>query len=443
MSALLLSLLLLGADGGELVEQLDRDFRELVADEPQAAAIREAAALLEKHDSRGLVKLRITRPKAAIPLLLKLMYTQATNVSGSEIDAYAATLRLLTGEEIASPFPDRVATDKRIEGTQAGVKKLVEQWWRPQRDQITTDLNRMSKAQLQLVSHELLKKAAWAKEYPGGDSYHDGKPTTAYRMYHVMNYGMLRSSSSSGPAFEKEELHPTMIPYLLAPAGYEPTPADPPRSDTFRIAYPAVDMLAALRSNRQAEELDKIVDDKRQNSAVRITVVLALYNAGEKLRDDVLLDVLDSEKHLERRLAAIFALRYAERSRRVTEKLVSLLDDRNQEIRIATACATRELRPREALPKLKKMIDDVNPEQGMSFILDVIGHYESKEANEALAAFLAAALEDPAKGKHLYNALSAFETATGQRWPQVGQAPEAYRQKAREALAWWKATRGE
>lgn len=444
MGGLLLAMLLLGATGDELVAQLERDFQELVADEPQAQQIREAALLLEKHDQRGLTALRAMRPKAAVPLLLKLMYTQAANVSGSETDAYAATLRVLTGEAIESPFPTRVSTDKRIEGTQAGVKRLVEEWWKPNRDKIITNLDRLSKEQMQLVVHELVKKAAWSKEYPGSDSYHDGKPMTAYRMYHVMYYSILNQFSSDSPGWQLQELHEAMTPYLLALAGYEATPADPPRQDTFRIAYPAVHMLAALRSNGQAEDLEKYAEDKRQNSAVRLTVVLALYNANEGLRSDIVLELLDKEKDLERRLAEILTLRHAERSREVNEKLVSLLDDRNQEIRIAAACALRELRPPQALPKLKRMVDDLNPKQGMSFVLDILGQYKSREAGEILGGFLAAALEDAEKEKHLYNALSAFETATGQRWGQAGaNKPDFYREKTKEALAWWKAHRGE
>lgn len=443
MSGLLIAVLLLGAEGDKLVAELDRDFQTLVADEPQAQQIRDAAALLEKHDSRGLAELRKIRPKAAVPLLLKLMHTQATSVSGSEIDAYAATLRLLTGEPIDSPFPDRVSTDKRLEGTQANVKRLVEEWWQPNRDKITTNLDRLSKQQMQLVVNELVKKAAWSKASPGYDSYHDSKPITAYRMYHVMYYDVLTPSSADTPGWENQELHGAMVPYLLAIAGYEATPADPPRQDTFRIAYPVVHMLAALRSNSQAEDLEKYAEDKRQNSAVRMTVVLALHNASESLRTDIVLELLDKEKNLERRLAQILTLRYAERSREVNQKLVALLDDRNQEIRIAAACALRELRPPEALPKLKRMIDELNPKQGMSSVLDVIGHYESREAQAILAAFLSAAMEDAEKEKHLYNALSAFETATGQRWGSAGAHPgEFYRAKAKEALAWWEAQRG-
>lgn len=444
MIGLLLTALLLGAEGDALVAELERDYQTLLADEPQAQQIREAAALLKKHDQGGLIKLRKIRPKAAVPLLLKLMYTQATNVSGSETDVYAATLRLLTGEPIESPFPDRVSTDKRIEGTQAGVKRLVEQWWRPKGDKVTTNLDRFSKDQMQLVVHELVKKAAWSKASPGYDSFYDSKPITAYRMYHVMYYDVLSRSSSDHPGWESQELHGAMTPYLLALAGYEAKPADPPRQDTFRIAYPAIHMLAALRSNGQVEDLEKYAEDKRQNSAVRMTVVLALYNASEKLRSDIVLELLSKEKDLERRLAQIMTLRYAERSMEVNQKLIELLDDRNEEIRIAAACALRELRPPEALPKLKRMIDELNPKQGMSFVLDIIGQYQSKAAAEILAAFLSAALEDAEKEKHLYNALSAFDTATGNRWGQAGaNSSDSYPQKAKAALAWWKANRGE
>ena len=223
--------------------------------------------------------------------------------------------------------------------------------------------------------------------------------------------------------------------------------------DTFGLPWQEAPKSPAALEARIAETWEALLErwdaiatelPKMDISQARDRWILPLLRALDfqpiYQRSDIVLELLAKEKDLERRLAQILTLRYADRSKDVIDRLVELLDDRNEEIRIAAACALQELRPREALPKLKRMIDELRPQQGMLFLLSVVGKYQTKEAAEILAAFLAAALEDAEKEKHLYNALSAFDAATGQRF---GQSSGTYPQKAKEALAWWKSQRGE
>jgi hypothetical protein len=164
-----------------------------------------------------------------------------------------------------------------------------------------------------------------------------------------------------------------------------------------------------------------------------------MYAAGEELDTPSLIAILDTETRLELRLVTIIALMHSRDPKKVVPRLVELLDDRNAEIRTAAVCALRGPKPPEAVPKLKGMIDELTPEPAMVFIFDVIGEIGTTEAQQALADFMLQALEDTHKAKHLSDALDAFETATGQRWRSAGAHDEAYyREKAREALAWWK-----
>ena len=46
----------------------------------------------------------------------------------------------------------------------------------------------------------------------------------------------------------------------------------------------------------------------------------------------------------------------------------------------------------------------------------MLAAYKTKEACEILVGFLRAALEDPDKERHVFSAVRALKTATGQRW---------------------------
>jgi hypothetical protein len=121
------------------------------------------------------------------------------------------------------------------------------------------------------------------------------------------------------------------------------------------------------------------------------------------------------------------------------DKLVSLMDDPNAEIRTAAICALRGPLPPQALTKLKKVVDDVDPPQAMPFVFDTIGQYKGREACEVLAGFLGAALEDRDKAKYLANAVMAFDRASGKRFMEAGAHDVAfYRNLAKAALAWWR-----
>ena len=430
----------------KLLAKLDAATEKLLENDPQASEVREAIRLLEGTNSSSRWTdysaatriLRKTRPKAGIPLLLAYMVRHA-ELSSSHvvIPEYAETLTILTGKDIPSPYQS--GPDRKKPVRQA-VEKLVAEWWEPEQDKISTDMADWSAGQLQVLAARILKRAGG--ELRGGSTDPDQwkeKPT-AYAIYHLLYYHVLESGSDE-PDWRLEELHPKMLPAFLAAAAYRPDAKEPPQRDTSRPAYAAVELLAALRANGELDELDDIADDPRQTAGTRLTCVMALYRAGEKLRTSVLLPIAATDRNLERRMAAILALRYAGDDRAAGAALVELLDAENAEVRTAAICALRGPLPPQAVPKLKRAIDTLDPPQAMLFIFTVLGEYKSREACEALAGFLAAALEDRRKTEHLYYALSGLETATGQRLGQAGpQTDTFYRAKAQEAVTWWKTT---
>jgi hypothetical protein len=426
----------------KLVERLDADFETLVANDANRVQLRQAARLLEGtnvHSGWGFFEavkiVRQTRCKAGIPLLMKNMIQSAAGKGNAHIaiPEFADTITILTGKGFDSPY--RGGRDPQT-AVRAAILELADKWWTPHQGEITTNLDKMTAEQLEVVVNRLLKKAS-------RDHYLDDRSgrqeVTAYRFYHIITYRIVQPHSSSERAlWYPEELRAAMVRPLLDRAGYVKDPAAETGQTRGRIPYAAIGLLADLRKNQEAGELPKVADDARQNAATRLTCTLALLAAGEELKTPVLLSILDTEKDLENRLVATLALQYSRERVRAGAKLVELLDDPNREVRVAATCALRGPRPGQALPKLKTFVDELGSKDAYGFVFDTLAAYKTKEACEILVGFIRAALEDSDKERHVFSAYHALETATGQRWSGAGaQTPEYWRQKARDAVKWW------
>ena len=219
----------------------------------------EAADLLEKTNQNGrwqyrdaLKILRQTRSKAGVPLLMKYMVKHAGDGSAHIlIPEYADTLTLLTGKDIANPYGhgrDRQAA------VRDAVQELADKWWTPHQDEITTNLDKMTAEQLEVVAARLLKNAG--REH-GFDERHGQTEATAYRFYQLMTYHVVHRSSSKSVAWYAEELRPAMVGPLLAQAGFakEPTAETAQRAGGFPMrrsgCWPICARMAALRTCRR------------------------------------------------------------------------------------------------------------------------------------------------------------------------------------------------
>ncbi|MCH7729735.1 MAG: HEAT repeat domain-containing protein, partial [Planctomycetes bacterium] len=348
----------------DLLAELDDEFKKAVEMDRARLRVLEAASLLEatNQSSRwtnymsGSKLLRQARSKAAIPLLLKYMYihTEMKGTGGGAVKEYVDTLSILTGIDIPNPYRHQA---DRVTATRESVKKLFDTWWKPKKDKIATDMDSFTSEQIGVVVDKLLKRNRSHYARYLREAREEGKSVTASLMSHMI-YGKMLGQSSDRPDWLKEEIHPAMIPHLLARSGYEEKPVAQPRRELNPIGFDVIDMLAWLRKNGEAEELDEIASDARQNSAVRLTCILSLYAAGERLMSDDLLSILAKEKNGERRLATILALRYGRDVEKIVPVLVKQLDDKDFEIATAAACALQDARPPEALPKMLELIND-------------------------------------------------------------------------------------
>ncbi|HEX5270255.1 MAG TPA: HEAT repeat domain-containing protein [Gemmataceae bacterium] len=422
-----------------LIKALDDDFQELLKKEKDPQPLRDAARLLAANNasdrwlnySNATELLRKHRSRAAVPLLLRYMVEHAGLSTGPGVVAeYVDTLAILTGKDLANPY--RYVPDRKAPVNEA-VAKLVKEWWGPGKDKINTDLGKMSPEQLRVVADRVARRAARRLDASGDDD------SSALAISSLVSTVVFRGRDRSRD-WSREDLHPAMVPIFLGAIGYvDPKEAKaPPAAETHRVPFAVVPLLAALRADGAAPQLDKLAEDKNQNTAVRLTCLLALRAAGERVKAAPFLAVLDGEKQLERRLVATLALAYTSDRDTATPKLVGLLDDANDEVRTAAVLALRRAAAKEAIPGLKKIIDGLEPAPVVSQALDGIAEIGTTEAKQVLAGFLKGSLEGGRKKRYLRDALWAFERATGQRWVAGGAHDEAYYQeKAKVALEWW------
>ena len=375
----------------------------------------------------ALVIVRRARSNASIPLLVKYVHLERSQ----EI---TDTLIILTGEDISALL--RLANGGKSDPVSSRTK-LATTWWFPNKAKITTDPGKMSKEQLQVVIDRQLAVAELgmrdSSSAPSG---------SAYRISQILESLNRPGLYGRQQTWWPEEVHPAMLPAILAKTGYIPpgaANAAAPAREVYPIPYAAIPMLAALRNYGEAPDLDKIADDKQQNSATRLTCILALHHAGEDLNSQAVLSILENEKKLERRIVAILMLAHSRDKKAVVPKLLQLLDDPNVHIRSAAVHSLRRWAPKEALPQLKKMLEDMEPELDVRTVLSIVGAIPTNEARQTLASFLEVALKDEKKARHVSDALSVFEEATGERWTEAGaHDPAYYRAKTELALDWWK-----
>src|SRR3954447_6112714 len=110
-----------------------------------------------------------------------------------------------------------------------------------------------------------------------------------------------------------------------------------------------------MRKQGALPQLDKVAEDAAQNSAVRLVCLLALASAREGVRVPAVLSILAKEKKLDRRLAALEFLYYADDLEPAADYLAEALDDPNTEVRRSVLNALRKNPPPRLLKKLKEM----------------------------------------------------------------------------------------
>lgn len=329
----------LSATPDHLINELEADFETLVKSERDPHLVRRAARLLEETNNsdrwsnyrEALVLIRQTRSKAAIPLLLKYMIVHSSSDSSvGSIDEYADTLTILTGTDIPSPY--RYVPDRGTPVREA-VYELVKSWWNPNKKKLTTDLGKMSREQLQVVVHRLLGRVDWRFEDDDYGSIQGQSESLR---------SVLIRETDKRPSVLAQDLHPAMIPILLEACGYQDdTGENPSVAPADQISLSTVSMLAELRRRNRSNILEKVAENRKQNSVVRLTCALSLVSAGGALRTKDVLDIVQNEANENIRVTAVLALGYSLDRKVAIAELNRLLDDPNLDVRAAAQIALR------------------------------------------------------------------------------------------------------
>jgi len=397
------------------LESLEKDYRELVRSCSRADLLRQARRCFARGDTRGaLERLRRARALAGVPLILQDMLQAEQQARGVDLGGHLLALTLLTGQDLETRW--------KREGS---VSNLVARWWVPNRGKITTEPETLTAEQWTTIASRLRDLAPVPFPEPvNGPSY------TIQSRLQALFAG---STSDPPPNWLEEELHPALVAHWLGGIGYNPRGAA--GHDPHAIPYQLVPLLASLRRNGGAPQLDKVARDVRQNSAVRLTCLLALHATGEGVRVPTVLLVLAGEKKLERRLVALELLHYAEDLGPAAPFLLESLDDPNVEVRRSTLNALGRNPPAALLPRLKKMAEKKHDEQ----LLTIIAAMRTRAARQYLADYLERTLSDGPKTERIHDALWAFQSAVEKQWIVAGRSPFAYyHEQATTALKWWK-----
>ena len=388
----------------ELLHMLEQDFVELLKKSNNAEKLLDAEDLLaETNDnthwtnySAATRLLKLHRDLAAIPLLLRYMVLH-TERSSSHVmlPAYRKTMITLTGHEIAPIYQSGPDLEKRV---RAQVLNLFNDWWRKEKEHLKVDPAKMTPGQRERLVINLLKEVRYNGDFTGSGGARD----TAYGAYHNVYYKVRAGGSSSDYPIDVP-LHPSMIPLILAPSGYR-ADGDAVKGPKL-FPYEAIHILAEFVKNGESATIAEIAGDKRQNSAVRMVCILALFRGGHSFQTAQMLGMLKSETDLERRLINLLSLRWA--GSEAVPVLLDHMDDDSMEIATAAGCALADIRPNAALPKFEKLLDRHHVSMPL-LLLGAMAEYKTPDSRALLKRLLTDAVEGRKNGQHLYRLISAF-----------------------------------
>jgi HEAT repeats len=335
-----------GKEPADIVAVLDQDYQDLLKKDRQASFVQQAAQhLLETNRNThwhsyitAMEVLRKHRAQASVPLIVKYMMVHpAKDPNLGNVKTYLDTLVILTGEDV-----------KGIYVKEATPENFAKNWWLPRKDKITVDMNRMNRQQLERVLAALL-----AESERGDRDYSPGRAEfSTYELSSKLSRSIYRSSVDR-PAWYENEIHPAMLPILLERCGVDGGDKTSGRA----LQYHVIPMLAQLRKDGEAPNLDAVAKDRNQPATVRMACLLANHVAGEDIATEAMLELYTKEKNLEIRLAALLMLPSTVMPRKAAPQLLEALDDPNAHIRSAAVIAMASIPVPGALPKLAQMLE--------------------------------------------------------------------------------------
>ncbi len=389
---------LAAAEGDTLLNALEMDFRNLA----EVSDFKDQLLDAERHLDRttthsiwdyrnGLKLLREYRDPAAIPLLLRFMVVYAdTGNAHISIAHFRETLTILTGHDFPDfyvPGPDSKTKIREL------VRRAHEDWWVKERELLTVDTNAMSVDQLRTIANYLIREVKNNGDFTGSG----GEVGTAYRTYHNVQYRILRSSSD--PQTQTDPIDSRLIPIFLD--RFE-------KSSRNEFPYEAIWILADYAASGSEALIDEVARDVSRDPRIRLACALALHRSGQRFQTRNIVSLLKVAEDLQTRLIILATLRWGDRHLTLPVLLDSL-DDPNFEIASIAACALEDLKPPEAIPKIRRLIESA-PNKTPLLLYNTIATYKTAEARAVLRDLLTDAVERNQEQK-IYRLLSAYADA--------------------------------
>ena len=399
---------------------IESDYSTLLGEETpvRKSEIEAAAESLEKGTNwdyvSGLQTLRTLRAKAAVPLLIKVLWDR----SKSYALAYdvTRTLTILVGK----PLPNKWGANS--DETRQRAKDLAK-WWTDNKASLILDEREMNTDQLVVIVHTLLNENRQSRRFGRfGDS------DNAEAINSQISYLRANGSPGGRTAFYPEDLSPRMVPILLEFA-------DKPE---YRLA--TVPLFAALWENGD-RSLEKLAAGKSSSAEVNLVYLLSRWAAGEDLPPKPLINMIATQNSLSLKLTAIVALGQVADDPAIVPVLIKCLADPNEQVRAAACFALRSHQTTAAIPQLAHIVQTSNYYLELLLAIRLLSDIGGVQAGDALVSFLKRADSNQSL-RGFYDATQGIEKITGHKWLEGSHRDEDARKIADDVVKWWGVHRG-
>lgn len=388
----------------QLLDQLERDFQTLVNRSPHRDKLLKAEAHLEAVNdnshwteyARATAIIRQIPDAASIPLLMRYLILHAERSSRHVyLPEYRKTLEQITGRKLALNYQ---AGPNVPEVMTRQVAELNQQWWQKQKATLSLRHDNMTVNQLAMIAKSIRERVKSSGDFSGSGGDRD----TAYGSYHNVYYRLLKKVE--GDSLDGLPAGGKMIPLFLG-ISTESDEEDTVQAMHSVFPYELVWILAEYAKRGHRKQIQSIATSTQYDTATRFICHLALFRSGSHYPTEAVIELLDQERDLERRLIALASLRWSDQAGQA--KLVETLNDENQEVVAIAACALKSPVTPKTLQTLQRKLEN-SSSNTPSMFYSVMGNLNSPREKLAWRQVLVSSLQRNLDDRHLGYIVNGF-----------------------------------
>ena len=388
-----------------LLDQLDRDFQTLVNRSPHRDKLLKAEAHLDAVNdnshwteyARATSIIRQVPDAASIPLLMRYLVLHAERSSRHVyLPEYRKTLEQITRRQFAIHYQ---AGPNVPEFMTRQVAELNQQWWQKQKATLSLRHDNMTADQLAMIAKSIRQRVKSSGDFSGSGGDRD----TAYGSYHNVYYRLLKKVE--GDSLNGLPVGGKMIPLFLGIDSDDDEQANTREAVHSVFPYELVWILAEYAKQGHRKQIQSIATSTQHDTATRLICHLALFRSGSRYPTEAIIELLDQERDLERRLIALASLRWSNQAGQ--DKLAKTLDDQNQEIVAIAACALKSPVTTETLQTLQQKLEN-STSNTPSMLYSAMGNLNSAREKRAWQQVLIHSLKRNLDDSHLGYIVNGF-----------------------------------